>query len=258
MLLQKIDSLLRRLFLFDRYLLRKICRETGLRLDYHRNRDGLPVLEDIFINREYADYFPAQTPAIVVDVGAHYGYFALFAALNLSEKSIIHSIEPSQENFNKLKENIEVNSQFPIQIHHTGLDAQAGERLLYGGTSFNHSFYGQSHQVAQRVSTLSLRDFIEREKLARVDLLKLDCEGAEFPILLHTDAETLGRIQTIVLEFHDLPEKGYTSYQLVDHLRRHGFEIVRYQHDPDYSGRNLNFGKIIATRWPAALGPTGH
>ncbi len=255
MLLKKIDYLLRRLLPFHRYLLRQICKGNDLELDYRSNRDGIPVLEAIFIHREYADYFPMQQSAIIVDVGAHYGYFALFAALNLSKDSIIHSIEPSQENFNVLQENLKKNNRFPIQSHQIGLDRKRGERVLYGGTSFNHSFFGSAEKGKHQVPTLSLQDFIEQQDLERIDLLKLDCEGAEFPILLGANAETLDRIQTIILEFHDLPEAGYTSMQLVHHLRQHHFEIVRYQHDADYSGRNLSFGKIIATKWPATADP---
>ena len=98
------------------------------------------------------------------------------------------------------------------------------------------------------VAGLSLDDLIERLELERVDFMKMDCEGAEYPALLHCRPQTLSKIQTIALEFHDLRSAGFAPDDLARHLRQHGFTIVHYTFDPDYSFSNLNFGKIIATQ----------
>lgn len=37
-----------------------------------------------------------------------------------------------------------------------------------------------------------------------IDLLKLDCEGAEYAILMGASTESLARVQRIVMEYHDL------------------------------------------------------
>ena len=250
MIHKKIENLIKKLLPINRYLHRKICAGTSLSLDYASNKEGIPILEAIFIHREYADYFPMQQEVVIVDIGAHYGYFSLFAALNVSEKSKIFSLEPSPSNFPILEKNIQANRFSNIQLFNLGLDNQSGERQLSAGVSYNHSFFGPPEKENQTVSTLSLKDFIQEQNMKRIDFLKLDCEGAEFPILLAADADDLAIITTISMEFHDLPEVNYTSLQLLQHLKNHGFEIVKYHHDSDYSFSNLSFGKIIATKAP--------
>lgn len=249
MIQKKWENLLKKLLPINRYLHRKICSGTGLSLDYTTNREAVEILMSIFIHREYADFFPMQQEATVIDVGAHFGYFSFFAALNLKSESRIFALEPSKTNFAKLEKNLATNSFSNIQAFPLGLDGQSGERTFYGGPSFNHSFFSNYKKNPHTITTLSLKNFLQEQQLTQVDFLKLDCEGAEFPILLQADKEDLEKVNTISLEFHDLPAEGYHSMQLIQHLRQHGFEIVKYQHDTDYSFGNLNFGKIIATRF---------
>ena len=248
MILKKVENLLKKVLPVNRYLHRKICAGSGLSLEYGLNKEGIDILTAIFIDREYADYFPMQQSATVVDVGAHFGFFSFFAALNLAPNAKIISLEPSKDNFKVLQKNLHQNSLPNIQALNIALDGQTGTRTFYGGVSFNHSFFSQQKKNPTSIPTCSLKDFFQQQNLAQIDFLKLDCEGAEFPILLQTEAAVLDRITTISMEFHDLPDEGYTSLQLIRHLKKHGFEIIRYQHDADYSFCNQNFGKIIATK----------
>jgi Methyltransferase FkbM domain len=129
------------------------------------------------------------------------------------------------------------------------LDGKSGKRDFYGGIPHNHSFYKKAQTNPNIVDTLSLKDFIKQFEIEQIDFLKLDCEGAEFPILLNAGQEVFDKITTISMEFHDIPDQGFTSLQLIRHLKKHNFEIVKYVHETDHSARNLNFGKIIATKF---------
>ena len=249
MLEKKIANLLRRLLPLDRYIFRKINSSLGLSLDYGVNRDAVSVLESIMIQREYADYFPFYKKAVIVDIGAHYGYFSLFAALNTAEDSQIIALEPSPTNFSILNQNLTAAGLKHIQTIQAAVAAQAGPITLFRSHSFNHSLYPSAIEgSSDTVSGLSLAQLIEQQQLSRIDFLKIDCEGAEYPILLEMESSTLAKIQTISLEFHDLRQKGYAPNDLIEHLQKNGFEIVKFVYDPDYSIANLNFGKIVAVR----------
>ncbi len=248
MIQKKIENLFKRIFPINRYLHRKICAGTGLSLEYSLNKEATDILVAIFMRREYADYFPMQQSAMVVDLGAHFGFFSFFAALNLAADARIISLEPSKNNFTIFQKNLARQSFSNIEALHIALDAQSGERLFYGGPSFNHSFFSPQKKDPVAVPTLSLKDFMAQQNLETIDFLKVDCEGAEFPILLNADSATLDKIKTISMEFHDLPQEGFYSLQLIDHLKKNGFSIVKYEHETDYSFQNLNFGKIIATK----------
>ena len=54
-----------------------------------------------------------------------------------------------------------------------------------------------------RVEAVSLAEVLRSSKLSSVDLVKLDCEGAEFDILLGSRPETVKAFQRIVMEHHD-------------------------------------------------------
>ncbi|MBK7009683.1 MAG: hypothetical protein IPH36_14180 [Saprospiraceae bacterium] len=48
---------------------------NGIKLDAESNLESLFTLEEVFVQRSYADYFPFYKKATIVDIGAHKGYF---------------------------------------------------------------------------------------------------------------------------------------------------------------------------------------
>jgi hypothetical protein len=55
--------------------------------------------------------------------------------------------------------------------------------------------------------------------------VKLDCEGAEYEILLAASDATLASIDTITMEYH-LGLDGHTPDELNSFLRRKGFQVT--------------------------------
>jgi hypothetical protein len=70
---------------------------------------------------------------------------------------------------------------------------------------------------------LSLREVMDTLFGGRCDLLKIDCEGAEFPILLQAPCELFLRIRRIALEYHDW--SGRRHSQLVERLSKLGYHV---------------------------------
>jgi FkbM family methyltransferase len=242
---------IRQLLLGEKRDFQRLCRESNITLDYTLNRQGVPVAKAIFRGREYADYFPFYEVATVVDVGAHFGYFALFAARNLAPSAKIFAVEAEEGNVGVLKANVAANGCQNISIHHLAMAGQSGERTLHRSRAENNSLLqdyalldGRNEGVA--VSAVSLGTFMEQNGLNRIDFLKMDCEGAEYEILLNADKEVLANVDTISMEFHDMKTLENSSWKLIETLRSAGFQIVKYVHEP--TRRNLNYGKLIGTR----------
>lgn len=250
MMAKVIENFFRKVLPVDRYAFGKICRSNGLQLDYHHNKEGINVLDEIFVQRVYAPYFPFYEKATIIDVGAHFGYFSLFAALNTSSDSRILALEPSPGNFERLQKNLSKHPFKNIEVHALGLAGSSAERSLYGGPSFNHSLFDHAGATNQQttVPTLSLADLLAQQTLQTIDFLKLDCEGAEYPILLESPVEVLTRIKVISMEFHDLQKEGYQPQQLIRHLESTGFDIRQYSFSPTYGTKASNYGKIVAVR----------
>ena len=248
-MIKPIKNIVKTIIRWDARKFNRICSGVGLSLDYGLNKDAVRVLETVFKEREYAPYFPFYESVTVLDVGGHYGYFSFFAALNLSPKSKILSLEPSLSNFNIFKENLNRSSFKNINPMHCGLGAQTMIADLYGGRSYNHSIIKQAGQSKiSSVQIFSLDDFIRDYDLKEIDFLKLDCEGAEYEILFNASKESFKKIKTISMEFHDQRSLGYSPNQIIEYLEGNNYKIVHFHYDTDSSLSNLNFGKIVATR----------
>ena len=71
-----------------------LCKNNNINLSYKDSKNDLDILKEIFIDRCYSDYFPFYENSIIFDIGAHKGFFSLFAANNSGNKSKIYSFEP--------------------------------------------------------------------------------------------------------------------------------------------------------------------
>ncbi len=224
----------------------RLVRAQALGLDARLNEDGLSVLRSVFVDREYADYFPFYRKARVLDVGAHWGYFTLFAQRNLAAGSHIVAVEPASANLAILRANVQ-----GVDVVEGALGGEAGSAVLYGGRSVNHSLFGAevnalSSDAGSHVRVVSLGDVLDRFEAGEVDFAKLDCEGGEYPALLGASDEILRRVGVFSLEFHDLKAPESTGLRLVERLREAGFAIRHFAHSPTALG--LNYGRLIAER----------
>jgi FkbM family methyltransferase len=229
----------------------EICRRNRIELEYDLNKEALFLLQAIFVEREYADYFPFYEDAIILDVGAHFGYFSLFANINTGKDARIISVEPDPKNFTLLKKNIFENKTTKVELHNFAISDQSGEVKLFLGSSVNSSLleiYALNEHHANHVSVnaMTLEQLFVTAKLKHIDFLKLDCEGAEFAIIMNSPPEIFEAITTISMEFHDLRDPNYTGNSMVKKLDQLGFRIVKFVHEKTNLG--LNFGKIIATK----------
>ncbi|MFK7772102.1 MAG: FkbM family methyltransferase [Saprospiraceae bacterium] len=244
-------NLLKRILRRDRTTFSRICKVVGLDLDFSKNRNAINVLKAIFEEREYADYFPFYKKVTIVDIGAHYGYFSLFAAKNTSPYSTIFSLEPSQQNYNKLKQNLSdcnIQNVKPFQL---AIGGENGTLDLFTGRSINHSLIENyallgSERNTQKVEVKTLEQFILENKIEKIDFLKIDCEGAEYAILFNTPDYIFDKISTISMEFHDMKNAKFTGNEIVKKLERNGFEVVKFGYEK--TGLDLNYGKIVGRK----------
>jgi hypothetical protein len=78
-------------------------------------------------------------------------------------------------------------------------------------------------------------------RISKLDFVKFNCEGAEFPIILRTPADVLARINNMLIVYHLDIAQGYSLNALVVYLNDSGFKTeFRFQTD--------DRGWIMATR----------
>jgi FkbM family methyltransferase len=212
----------------------ELVSRDGLRLKVRPNTDDLKIVKSNLVTKHYMrNFVPITRDSIVIDVGAHIGAFSVIAAKSASE---VFAFEPDQGNCQMLKKNKELNKLSNVHIFNMAISGYSGYRNMYfysDGSTGSHSLYdaGKAAVVRKRVQTISIDDIIKRERLPRVDFLKLDCEGAEHEILRTMSPETAVKIIGIAMETHGL--KGEACIDIPARLQRLGFE-VRVEHNGAY------------------------
>ena len=124
---------------------------------------------------------------VVIDVGAHVGYFTLLAARRVGPEGKVYSFEPEPANYRLLQQNIESNGYRNIVATQKAVSKVEGSAQLILSSQDNgtHSLFGHGRSDAEKisVSVVSLDGFLTDEGLPHVDLVKMDVEGAEMDAL---------------------------------------------------------------------------
>jgi FkbM family methyltransferase len=234
--------------LSDRRLAALICGEYNIRLG-DLSASDLAVFKEVFLEKAYADGFPFHTPATVVDIGAHKGFFTLFAVRGLAAGGRVVAVEPAAANTEALGRHLRLNGlEDQVQVLQAGVGAENGTAWLYPGPAENRSLYSRAGGNAvggEHVEVLSLEEIFRRAALERVDFLKMDCEGGEYAALYAAPDSLLANVRCLSLEFHDLGTPEATALELGRFLRGKGFRVTT-RHTA--TRRNLNTGKLLAER----------
>jgi len=164
----------------------------------------------------------------VLDIGAAIGEFTLLAALHASKGRVI-AYEPYSESFELLRDNLSLNSIDNVIIHKVAvwskeedleLDFSLAEPLQMKSEKPD-SNHAHSHIISQSVS---LQQALVQNHVNHLDLLKLDCEGAEFPILLEVEPDILHRVDRVIMEYHD-GYQGHHHEELVELFSNNGYHV---------------------------------
>ncbi len=221
-----------------------------LRVDpHHRVSDG-DIFDEVLQRDQYLRERTVPRVGTIVDVGAHIGFFSLMAARLASAARVI-AFEPEPGNFELLSKNIARNAVANVTAVRRAVWSRK-EGLTLGIQDWNsgaHSaFLGGSS--LQTVECTTMEDLLA--ELGTIDLLKLDCEGAEFPILLEMPEHVFNYIGGILMEVHEFSCKDfpYTRKDLDDLLQRQGFSISVFERI-EYPGEG-RFSILWATRAPGA------
>jgi|GEM_PF-824793 len=213
------------------------------------------VFEEIFVDKDYGicDEVIKKAGGLsgcaILDIGAHKGYFSIYASVLCGANVKIFSYEPEEKNFAVLKENLKMNRVKNVFAKNVAVTGNDGMRELFLSVdSHNHSVFGQAMEsqvdivddesvVSSRkvncvsFSTIVLKHIV-KEGCDNIGLVKMDCEGAEFEILESVDAgfggvsgeEIFKKIKSFCIEYHEfLPEMR--AEKLVNILRKYGYKV---------------------------------
>jgi FkbM family methyltransferase len=156
----------------------------------------LAVLRDVLIEREYAT---ESEPRVILDIGANAGFATLYFKSRYPAARVI-AVEADWRAYKRLLENVQ--GLDGVSTYHAAIGTQDGTTSFFCSTdsSICSSLTRRSDADEEvSVETLTLDTLLERAAVDRVDLLKLDVEGAEADVL---PTAPLERINEIIAELH--------------------------------------------------------
>lgn len=149
-----------------------------------------------------------QEGMTIFDVGAHVGTYTLMAARLTGPTGHVYAFEAEPENYSILKKNVELNGYQNVTCVPKAVSNRSGLLTLYVSSQGNdrHTLIGSSTAEGQgtpcEVETISLDEFSASIEWPRVDVVKMDIEGAE-PMAIEGMSELFRRSEnlSLVMEF---------------------------------------------------------
>lgn len=169
----------------------------------------------------------------VVDIGANIGVFTCWAARSSSK---VIAVEPELHNFKLLTENIHLNSA-NAELHRAAIGHASGTiELSLSGAGYHlttHDFGGGK----QTVPVLTLDELLST--VEQVDLLKMDCEGAEYDAFRAFTG--WGKVHRIAMEYHapSINSKAECVRELTAMFTAGGLTVVRHDEYSEFKSGHL-------------------
>jgi FkbM family methyltransferase len=196
------------------------------------------VQKNLYINGYYekneTDYWfkRCKEAATVFDIGANVGYFSLLAARSFKSKNAtVYAFEPVTKTFNRLKENIFLNNfsnvrvfQKAVSSNNGAIKINIGNNQNWGMSSINtHEYLSGDSEI---IECITLDSFCETQKIDKIDLIKIDVEGAEYRVLKGMEVVLQSAKPEILIEIIDnhLQKDSSSAIVVFDFLWSMGYK----------------------------------
>ncbi|MDJ0702898.1 MAG: FkbM family methyltransferase [Leptolyngbyaceae cyanobacterium MO_188.B28] len=200
----------------------------GLSITIRQNIWDARIIKEIFIDKPYIRYFKLPKNPVIVDVGGYIGDFSIYAAKYLNSKTVI-VYEPTAENFEILKQNIENNG---LEDRITAVKkavSNSNDVMLnvdiQESDEVHVSAYWYPNAEKRLVPSVTVSDILSEHQLDSIDLLKVDCEGGEYDIFPGLTDETLRCIRNIVFEYHRVDGFEEKLDHVMERLKSTGYQL---------------------------------
>jgi FkbM family methyltransferase len=185
---------------------------------------------------------------VFFDVGACHGFFTLLAARIVGRQGRVYTFEPLPGNAARVRENLALNGLTNVAVSQAALSDSAGRaffqmpddrvglfmddghRRRTGNNPGSGHLTGAAGEGVIEVQQETLDGFVAGNRVGRIDVLKVDVEGAELAFLKGGRCLVERRpIVCIEFNFGSCARSGYTVRDLYDMLESYDYEMHWFQ-----------------------------
>ena len=202
------------------------CRPLSGGCEFFTSFDGfslvVPVDDAGVVSEVRVAYLQPRKGDVVVDAGAHYGFYSLLASRLVGGRGLVLAFEPASDNYRGLIKNLKLNHAGNIAPLKMALGSRDGEGELYHSTHSGARAltpfpppYRNLH--SERVRVAKLDTVLPALGISRVDLIKLDVEGFELEVLKGAVATLAKHKPSLTIAaYHALWEKAAVKRWLME------------------------------------------
>ena len=158
------------------------------------------VFDQIFLYRDMETDF-GQDLAFIIDAGANIGLTSTYLANRFPSAQIL-ALEVDQKNFELLTANTRPYPHITPLLK--GLWNRRAKLVIDNPEDYAWAFTVSEagQEGSSTVEGIGVADLLRDFRWERVDLLKMDIEGAELEVLSHGTEEWLDRVRVLAIEVH--------------------------------------------------------
>src|SRR2546425_1985199 len=208
--------------------------------------DPFVLYQVLFKTGTKAEYYvpSALRPKIILDIGSNIGASIIYFHRQFPDASIF-GFEPHPDSFRILHENVA--HLRGVTIFNYGLGATdqriavRADKVNFGAFATRGRFKDRGHPAANVECEVRRLDEVLREiGISQVDLIKIDCEGAEADVFSTVPDEILNHCQWIVGELHD-----HTGFEVLARLAPHfHLDLKKQMFRPRFRFHACNLNKM--------------
>jgi len=195
------------------YVRRKYKDKSGFgkaAMELHYYRPTLfKFMGATILNKHILHEADLKPDSVVIDVGAFNGTWAQ----NIIDRydPVMYSFEPNSRSFGMLAEKAEGNPKFNVLQYGLGDEDQMVEFTLKGlGSSMYEDRASHADLPRETVEIRAIERVWNDLQLGQVDLMKINIEGAEFPLLEKMiEADLLRCVDCFMIQFHEWHPGAY-------------------------------------------------
>ena len=218
---------------YDVELDKIIMPESGLQF-YNGISNG--DLFNIFHEQDY-DFLPVKN-RVVIDIGANIADSSIYFGM-IGAKKVI-ALEPFPKNFEVAQKNITLNGfTDKIELLNAGCCGGQSKDMVLDASANGVCCQSMQSSLGSKIHFYTLQELINKYNIDSPAVLKIDCEGCEYDIILSNDRTMLDKFSHIQVEYH------YGFRDLKKHLVDANFSVSHT--NPKYEN-GMEIGWIYATK----------